>query len=270
MRGASWRYSGDGAHLAGQEADAYRFGHYASRRDRGHARDALMQAARWRGLRHLLGGKHPGCTERRDPRKMDWIEPSVCEFDGRLSLAFFRGEFVLYARANPAAHGQRFVQYARSPDLITWGAFKTIELLGYDYPQGDIYFFAAQVNPVHPSSMIALFPVVHRYRGCIAMAVSHDGDRWSSPISLSQCGVFGDRTQDHPVAGMVHLTESGQVMLYIHRNVPFVQVDMFTPWKLQQLMLKEFPRAKVDWFSIPEAALLELTLQKLRELNVTS
>ena len=59
-------------------------------------------------------------------------------------------------------------------------------------------------------------------------------------------------------------------MFYIHRNVPFVQVDMFTGHRLQQLMLNEFPKARVDWYSIPESALLELTLEKLRELNTTS
>lgn len=59
-------------------------------------------------------------------------------------------------------------------------------------------------------------------------------------------------------------------MLYIHRNVPFVQVDMFTPHKLQQLMMREFPKARVEWYGIPEGALFELTLAKLRELNATS
>lgn len=71
-------------------------------------------------------------------------------------------------------------------------------------------------------------------------------------------------------AGMVHLPRKGTVMVYIHRNVPFVQVDMFTPWKLQQILLRQFPKSKVGWYSVPEAALWELTVERLRSLNATS
>lgn len=66
-------------------------------------------------------------------------------------------------------------------------------------------------------------------------------------------------------AGLVELPGSETIMLYIHRNVPSIQVDMFTPWKLQQ-MLSNWPPSRVDWFTIPKASLLELTLQKLQEL----
>ena len=58
-------------------------------------------------------------------------------------------------------------------------------------------------------------------------------------------------------------------MVYVHQNVPSVEVDMFTPWKLQQLLIKEFPKSQVRWYSVPEAALWELTVEKLRSLNAS-
>lgn len=200
VKGSSWRYSGDSNRLIlAQEADAYRFGRYESPKARSAARDMLVQAARWRDLRPLLDGRHPGCIERRDANKMDWLQPGVCEFDGRLSLAHFGGEFFLYARANPAAHGQRFVQFTKSRNLVNWTSFNLIEINSYNFSQGDIYFFSAQKNPVHNSSLIAIFPLVHRMRGCIALSVSLDGFKWSSPVSLLKCAVYGERTRDHPV-----------------------------------------------------------------------
>ncbi len=71
----------------------------------------------WRA-RLILNGSHPGCVERRDPALMPWaaLIPGRCEFDGRASLAHFGGRYHLYVRANPAAHGQRFVQVSSSTD----------------------------------------------------------------------------------------------------------------------------------------------------------
>ena len=65
----------------------------------------------WRRKRIALRGSHPGCIERRDRKRMIWLMPNTCEFDGRLSLvSALNGSLLLYARANMAGHGQRFVQ----------------------------------------------------------------------------------------------------------------------------------------------------------------
>lgn len=198
-RGNSWRFGGDKKYIPAKDADNFRFGAYSSRYERRSAYHALLASSKWRSPQHLVGGRHQGCVEKRDGTIMEWIDASVCEFDGRLSLTFFRGEYILYARANPAAHGQRFVQFTKSRDLRTWTPFHMIKLHQYDFPLGEVYFFAVQVNPVHPSSLIALFPLVHRFRGCVAFSFSLDGAEWSSPTSLTKCGVYGDRAQDHPV-----------------------------------------------------------------------
>ena len=168
-----------------------------------------------------------GCIERRDVVRMDWLTEGVCEYDGRLSLVEHRGSLVLYARANFAKSGQRFVQ-AATRTAGTWSAFRPIELMEYQPRQGDVYFFAVQVNPLQPATLLALFPLVHHLHGCIAAAVSRDGFRWSTPTPLAACQVFGDRTMDHPVAGGVtHDPAAGTVHIYVHQNVPGAQHDRF-------------------------------------------
>ena len=131
----------------------------------------------------------------------------------RLSLVHFRRRFFLYARANPATHSQRFVQMTSSFDSDVWEPFQQISLADCAPTEGNIYFFAAQargrpregttrhqrprqrqpclpqVNPVHESSLLAVFPLEHRRQGCLAFACSLDGLRWSKPLSLLSCEV---------------------------------------------------------------------------------
>mgnify|MGYP006153822775 CR=1 FL=1 len=125
----------------------------------------------------LLRGSHPGCIERRDRTRLVWLMERTCEFDGRLSVVFFNGSLFLYARANMASHGQRFVQVARSRPASSelkaagsssrtghqagggaagglglldseWGPFEPITIRGYAHTEGDVYFWGAQTNPV--------------------------------------------------------------------------------------------------------------------------
>lgn len=125
----------------------------------------------------LLRGSHPGCIERRDRTRLVWLMERTCEFDGRLSVVFFNGSLLLYARANMASHGQRFVQVARSRlasrelnavgsssrtghqagggaaggwGLLDseWEPFEPIKIHGYAHTEGDVYFWGAQTNPV--------------------------------------------------------------------------------------------------------------------------
>lgn len=102
--------------------------------------------AGWSELRFIIGGNHSGCVERRDVTQMTWLTPSVCEYDGRLSLVHFRGMHLLYTRANPGAQGQRFVQVATSRDSYLWSPFKMINIDGYNFRQGNVYFWAVQVS----------------------------------------------------------------------------------------------------------------------------
>lgn len=113
----------------------------------------------WRGKRITLRGTQSGCIERRDRTLMPWIIKDTCEFDGRLSLVHFGGRrnvarggsdgargddkgrmgerLMLFARANIASHGQRFVQMTSSDDGgVSWSDFTPISIDGYDPSQG--------------------------------------------------------------------------------------------------------------------------------------
>ena len=136
----------------------------------------------WRGAaaaspEWLLDGHHPGCVERRR-LLVAYMLPGVCEFDGRLSVVRHptTGRYMMHARANAAAHGARFVMVATSADLVVWSPFQLLQIGGYRTPsQGDVYFWAAAVNPAAPTTLLAVFPIVDRLRGCLALSASRDG-----------------------------------------------------------------------------------------------
>ena len=157
-----------------------------------------------------------------------------CEYDGRLSLVLFRGEFLLYARANPATHGQRFVMMSASRDLQHWSALAMIDLQSYERKHGEVYFWAVVPNPVHNESLLALAPLVHRFRGCVGLSASRDGRRWSTPEPLFRCAVWGERTDAHPVAGM--LRRGDEVHIYMHERVPSIRTDASTPLPTARLL----------------------------------
>ena len=213
----------------------------------------------------LFNGTHDGCIERRSRFFASMGHLGACEFDGRLSLVRFRGELRIYARANPATRGQRFVQTVASVDGgRTWGRFEFIRIAEYDYTQGDVYFFAVTVNPVHPSSLIALFPLAHKFRGCVAVAASTDGLRWSAPTPLLRCAVHGERTIHHPVQGFVQ-EGNDSVALYVHENVPGTTSDTApSPAQLQDFPYLKLPRPRLVRHSLPAAALRAWTEAALR------
>mgnify|MGYP007078163949 CR=1 FL=1 len=112
-----------------------------------------------------------------------------------------------------------------------------------------------------------VFVVLDRSGASLGSAGSVRGCHLCCPSPQPTVLLFVDCAHAPAAAGMVPLQRRGIVMIYVHRNVPSVQVDMFTPWKLQQLLLKEFPPSRVAWYSVPEAALWGLTMEKLRSLK---
>lgn len=218
--------------------------------------------------RIVISGSHAGCVERRTHEALQWVgvPPGACEFDGRLSLSHFKGRLWLFVRANLASSGQRFVQVSSSANGAEWSPFQLISLNGYQPAHGDIYYFAAQQNPVDASSMLAVFPLVHRARACIGLAFSTDALRWSSPRALLPCRAAGERAVDQPAAGM--LRRDGHVLLYVHENVPGIRVDARTPEvhrkRLRQLHGAMEPR--IVRYDIPVAWLQRWTEEGLRSL----
>ncbi|KAL1525993.1 hypothetical protein AB1Y20_020818 [Prymnesium parvum] len=221
---------------------------------------------KWRDCR-ARSGTHPGCVERRIRYFASLARLGECEFDGRLSLVRLRGTLLLYARANPAAHGQRFVQVAASTDEgASWSAFSLISLAGYRYPQGDLYFFSVQPNPAANGSLLALFPIVHKFRGCVGMAVSEDGVRWSAITPLLRCAVHGERTVHHPVAGVLRRGDAAHV--YIHHNVPGVTADVSPSSRAKaEFPYLDLPPTKLVRYTIPLKALHSWTMESMMSLK---
>ena len=109
----------------------------------------------------FVDGHQTGCMEKRVG-----FAPT-CQFDGKLSMAFFRSRFFVYTRANlKAGGGGRFVQVARSqpgsepPPAGAWLPFELLSIEGYD-PEGpgNIYMASVKKNPFEDDMLVGLFAV---------------------------------------------------------------------------------------------------------------
>ena len=112
-----------------------------------------------------------------------------------------------------------------STDLISWTPFQQIRVDGYDHRKGNIYFFAAQVNPVDAQSLIAFFPLEHLSGGCVCMATSRDGLAWSEATPILRCPVINFRAESHPAAGLIMTPGSSEAWLYVQTDVPLITLD---------------------------------------------
>mmetsp|Transcript_13303 Transcript_13303/g.25847 ORF Transcript_13303/g.25847 Transcript_13303/m.25847 type:complete len:560 (+) Transcript_13303:94-1773(+) len=139
----------------------------------------------------------------------------------------------LYARANLDAGrqvGGRFVQTTWSADGgATWESWRPVQICDMPPLSVDIYFFHVQINPVDPTSLLALFPISLPPYACIGIAFSYDGVVFSAPSRLlssmigwrtaydDYTGMIEWRNEDHPVAGVV--SRQHEVWFYIHHAV---------------------------------------------------
>jgi hypothetical protein len=200
-----------------------------------------MLAAKW-NRSHVLTAqalRQAGCVERRSTHAPD------CEFDGRLSIARLRGEWLLFGRANMAAgrdkrhgiFGGRHVQMTRSRSIEgPWSQFRLLQFEGYpDYVTApveaarNLYFAAIKPNPANMSTLLGLFAYTRdgdKY-GSVSMALSCDGEHWSQlePLVLTHRTSLG-RGDIHPVDGWI--VRNGSVHFYIHRGVPGTVPDGVT------------------------------------------
>ena len=222
----------------------------------------------WRDKHLIIDGHHPGCVERRVPTEtgdfFHLLPGGVCEYDGRLSLVDFKGTLLLYTRSNPATRGKRHVQVTRSfDDGETWSPFEQVHLDSYG-GEGDIYFFAVQINPAHKNSLITVFPLVHRVRGCVAVAVSTDGVRWSRITPLLSCSIYGERTMDQPALPAM-VRRGSEVWLYVHEEVPGITIDRMTPRLAYAQMVKYEKSSNVVRYAFPCLKLARWTSVALRD-----
>ena len=238
---------------------------------------ALRGRVRWTTPSFALNGLHPGCVEERDPEDFRYLvertSPSrpgmnatrACEFDGRLTLVHFGGEYLLYARANTGLRGQRFVQLTRSVDATAWSPFELISIDGYSYERGNIYFWAAQVNPVDHNSLVATFPIVHHLVGCIGISFSRDGRRWSQIAPLLACDAVDERTLSHPAAPSL-LRHGDDVWLYVQHDVPGITGDAAMPGSLHKRRRAEEQRSYLKRYSVTVLDLQAWTRNALKTL----
>ena len=167
--------------------------------------------------------------------KVIGLNRTVCPFDGKHSVIYHRDRYLVYSRSNLAFHGGRFIQVARSRTSNIYDGFeryRLISFLNYDRNanlrwgtqyRGSIYFGVIKKNPVDPSTLLGLFPVVDYYQenklGYIGAAISCDGVHFSPLTMLLHVGqTHTGRTSDHPVDGFVQ--HDGRIFFFVHRNVP--------------------------------------------------
>lgn len=144
-----------------------------------------------------------------------------------------------------------------------------VRIAGYTHSQGDIYFFSVQANPARPDTLLAFFPVTHAFHGCVAIATSTDGLRWSAVTPLFSCAVHGERTVHHPVAGL--LRRGDYVHFYVHENVPGVTADVSpTPRMLQAHPYLRLPPTRIVRYRVPMHELAQWTNVSLRSIGRVS
>ena len=239
--------------------------------------DALGAAPRTLAFR----GDHAGCVERRPH-----FAP-VCEFDGRFSVALSGDRLLLYARANVKGtalnaslrdgFGGRRVQATetvldeRFPRASTWAPFRPVTFLGDDADDAQIYFPAAQGNPLDGGrTVLGLFPVQAGDAAFVALAVSCDGYAFSPLERLvpSRVAAFG-RGADHPAAGafrvpvdLKHVREVFRV--YIHHDVP--GADGGGDWRTRRKAARRKRRrnADEDFYAHSRLASYDLAVDAVR------
>ena len=127
----------------------------------------------------------------------------------------------------------------------------------------------AQANPVHAASLLGLFPLAQHHRGCVGLALSLDGIRWSRVTPLLECAVHGARAEAQPV-GLVLLPESRQVAVFVHERVPGIAYDEKTPYRLAKTLRQLEMRhggGQVVRYTLPCEALAEWTREQLAGLD---
>ena len=158
------------------------------------------------------------------------------------------------------------MQVTRSSDGgESWSAFEQVAIEGYDLGAGDIYYFGAQVNPSHNGSLLATFPLVHRLRGCIGLAASLDGVRWSRVTPLLSCSIYGERTMDQPALPAM-VRRGSEVWLYVHEEVPGITFDRAVPLLLQPFLLRAERPSRLVRYSFPCRLLASWTEDALESL----
>ena len=115
-----------------------------------------------------------------------------------------------------------------------------------------------------------MFPLVHRLRGCIAIAASLDGIHWSVATPLLRCEAYGERSAHQPAQGVVRSLDGNSVFVYIHENVPGVTMSVFMPKLVKKIPYLRQPPSQLARYTIPSDVLREWTQARLKELAASA
>ena len=151
------------------------------------------------------------------------------------------------------------------PPRRAWRPFVPLQIEGYAPTQGDVYFWAAQPNPVVAGTLLAVLPLVHRLRGCVAISFSRDGRRWSRPQPLVACRAYGERGAHQPAAPAL-IRRGDAVHIYINVDVPSIALDAFLPDRDYRAIDARQPDGRLVLYTVPCATLAAWTEEGLRGL----
>ena len=144
-----------------------------------------------------------------------------------------------------------------------WTPWELIQIHGLPHTAVDLYFFAVEVNPVDPTTLLALFPISQPPHACIGLSFSRDGVAFSRPVSLrlarggwrtsnaNGTGSIEWRSEDHPAAGVIVRNDS--VWFYIH--VAVVGTSLRAGMRNESALVRH---------RMQRSTLVELTEQSLR------
>ena len=114
------------------------------------SRDTVIGGKYRTGKWHIsdvIKGSHPGCIEKRKKCKGN------CEYDGKVSITYFKDHYYIYVRANAANRGGRYVSVAKSEGVLNpnhWGGLRPLHILGYGEEEVCCYASPPILPPSHP------------------------------------------------------------------------------------------------------------------------
>ena len=177
-------------------------------------------------IKRFLKGDHPGQIEGRSKCTQHGV--GFSEFDGQSALAWWNGEYWLYARSNPKESGHRSVQVCHGKTLETLGAFQMCTFTGVasGIAGYDIYFLHPYVLP-NKKGMMALMSFVPADEfksdaepAGVYCTMTVDGIHWLKPYAAHKCEDYARRAYDLPVNGYLEFHADDGIAFIVHRNVP--------------------------------------------------
>lgn len=165
------------------------------------------------------------------------------EFDGHVNIVYHKNsdEYFIYLRAN-VSKGNRFIQYARSKDLINWSKFNLIKLDVYN--KKDNYYTPCFMK--YKEKLFGLIPYFNPDNFCsIRVITSNDGINWGfiKDIFKSKTVFYrGEKPKNnnHMVNGFIE--NKNDLYFYIHNN--YSGLTRTEPVNIKRLSIskKEFER----------------------------